>query len=117
VLIAGSLISNGGGAYVSTYSASRAAVAPVVALTRGTQNVFLSARGDERLPKVTTADIRVSRAFKFGQGRRFVPQLDLFNINNGAMPVAITSAVGGSYLAPTQILAPRIIKVGFSVNF
>ena len=46
-----------------------------------------------------------------------MPQLDLFNINNGAMPVAITSAVGGSYLAPTQILAPRIIKVGFSVNF
>jgi len=117
VLIAGSVISNGGGAYVSTYNASRAAVAPVVALTRGSQNVFLSARGDERLPKVTTADVRFSRAFRFGQGRRIVPQVDLFNINNGAMPVAITSAVGGSYLAPTQILAPRIIKVGFSVNF
>ena len=116
VLIAGSLLANGGGPYVSTYSASRASVASVVALTRGSQNIFLSARGDERLPTVTTADLRLSRAFKFGQ-RRIVPQVDFFNINNSAAIVALTSAVGGSYLVPTQILAPRIVRVGFSVNF
>ena len=116
VLIAGSLLANGGGPYVSTYSASRASVASVVALTRGSQNIFLSARGDERLPTVTTADLRLSRAFKFGE-RRIVPQVDFFNINNSAAIVALTSAVGGSYLVPTQILAPRIVRVGFSVNF
>jgi len=117
LLIAGSLISNGGGAYISTYNASRAAVASVVPLTRGSQTVFLSARGDERLPSVTMADIRISRAFRFGQGRRIVPQIDLFNIGNAGAAVAYTSAVGTSYLAPTQILAPRIARVGFSVNF
>jgi hypothetical protein len=117
VLVAGSLISNGGGAYVSTYSASRAAVAPVVALTRGSQTVFLSARGDERLPTVTTADIRISRAFKIDANRRIVPQLDIFNINNAAPAVAITSAVGGSFLAPTQLLSPRIMRVGVAVLF
>jgi hypothetical protein len=79
--------------------------------------VLLGARGDERLPTVTMADVRFSRAFKFGQGRKIVPQVDLFNIGNAAMPVTITSAVGGSYLAPTQILAPRIARVGFSINF
>jgi hypothetical protein len=78
--------------------------------------VFLSARGDERLPAVKTADIRIQRSFKFG-ARRIVPQLDWFNINNGAMPVAVTSAVGGSYLAPTQILAPRIARVAVAINF
>jgi hypothetical protein len=117
VLVAGGLLANGGGPYVSTYSASRAAVASVVALTRGTQNVFLSARGDERLPTVTTADVRVSRAFRFGSGRQFVPQVDFFNINNSAAIVALTSAVGGSYLVPQQILAPRIVRVGFSIDF
>jgi hypothetical protein len=117
VLVAGSLISNGGGAYVSTYSASRAAVASVVALTRGSQTVFLSARGDERLPNVTTADLRVSRPFRFGGNRRIVPQLDLFNIGNAAAPLTITSSVGTSYLAPTQTLAPRIARIGFSVDF
>ena len=117
VLVAGSLVANDGGPFVSTYAASRAAVASAVALTRGSQTVFLSERGDERLPSVKTADIRFSRSFRFGQNRRIVPQIDLFNINNGAMPVAITSAVGGSYLAPTQILAPRIARVAIAINF
>jgi hypothetical protein len=117
VLIAGNLLANGGGPYVSTYSASRAAVASVVPLTRGSQTVFLSARGDERLPAVTTADLRISRAFRFGQGRRIVPQVDLFNINNSAAVVALTSAVGGAYLVPQQILAPRIIRLAFTLNF
>ena len=117
LMIAGSLISNGGGAYVSTYSASRAAVASVVPLTRGSQTLFLSARGDERLPSVTMADFRISRSFRFGQSRRIVPQFDLFNIGNAGAPVAFTSAVGTSYLAPTQILAPRIARIGFAINF
>jgi Carboxypeptidase regulatory-like domain/TonB dependent receptor-like, beta-barrel len=116
LLVAGSFIANGGAPYVSTFAASRAIVAPVVALTRGSQTVFLSARGDERLPAVKTADIRIQRSFKFG-ARRIVPQLDWFNINNGAMPVGVTSAVGGSYLAPTQILAPRIARVAVAINF
>ena len=117
LLFAGSFVANGGAPYVSTYAASRAAVAAVVPLTRGSQTVFLSARGDERLPAVKTADIRFQRSFRFGQNRKIVPQLDWFNINNGAMPVAITSAVGGSYLAPTQILAPRIIRLAVAINF
>ena len=116
VLVAGSMISNGGAPYVSVYSASRAAVAPVVTLTRGSQNVFLSARGDERLATVTMADIRISRPFRFGP-RRIVPTVDFFNIGNTGTPVSITSTIGGSYLFPTQIIAPRIIRVGFSMNF
>jgi hypothetical protein len=117
VHIAGSLLANGGGPYVSTYAPSRAALASVVPLTRGSQTVFLSARGDERLPTVTTADVRLSRAFRFGPGRKIVPQVDFFNINNSAAVVALTSAVGGAYLVPQQILAPRIIRVGFSIDF
>ena len=117
LLVAGSLVSNTGGAYVSTYSATRAGVASVFAMTRGSQTVFLSARGDERLPTVTTADLRISRAFRFTQSRKIVPEIDFFNINNAAPAVTITSSVGGSYLAPTQLLAPRIIRVGFAINF
>lgn len=117
ILIAGSFTSNGGTAYQSTYTATRAAVASVVALTRGSQNVFLSARGDERLPAVNEVDLRISRPFKLGATRRIIPQVDLYNIGNAAPAVTITSAVGGSYLAPTQILAPRIIRVGLAMTF
>src|SRR5204862_6212816 len=74
ILIAGSFISNGGAAIQSNYSASRAAVASVVNLTRGSQTVFLSERGTERLPHVNAADVRISRPFQFGADRRLTPQ-------------------------------------------
>jgi len=77
----------------------------------------LKARGDERLPTVTLVDLSFSRAFNFAQGRRIVPRLDIYNVGNAATVVVLNPAVGGSYLAPSQIVAPRIMRVGFSVNF
>ena len=118
VSIAGSMLSNRGYPYVSTFSVSRAlAAASGVALTRASQNVFLSDRGDERLPSVTMVDLRVSRPIRLGQGRQFVPQLDLFNIGNAGTIVRYNVAVGSTYLTPAEILAPRIIRVGFSFDF
>jgi hypothetical protein len=114
--LAGSLISNSGYPYVSTYSLSRAAAAPAVALTRASQTVFLSQRGDERYDAVTMVDLRLSRPIKFGT-RQFVPQLDIFNIGNASTVVRYNPGVGATYLAPGEILAPRIIRVGFSVDF
>src|SRR5207244_12258289 len=49
--IAGSVISNAGYPYISTYSVTRAAAAAVgVSLTRSSQNVFLRSRRGERVP-------------------------------------------------------------------
>jgi hypothetical protein len=117
ISLAGSLVSNTGYPYVSTYSISRAVAARQgVVLTRSSQAVPLSQRGDERLPNVTMADIRISRPIRFGN-RRFVPQLDIFNIGNAATVVNLQNAVGGAYLDPREILSPRIIRVGFSLDF
>ena len=82
----GSLISNSGYPYTSTYSFTRAAAAPAVNLTRASQTVFLSERGDERYNAVTMVDLRISRPIKFGT-RQFNPQLDIFNIGNAATVV------------------------------
>jgi hypothetical protein len=118
VSFAGSLVSNTGYPFVSTYSASRATVQAQtgVRLTRSSQGVDLSRRGDERYPRVTMADIRVARTFRFGS-RRVVPQLDIFNISNADTVVSWNTAVGGTYLEPREILSPRIIRVGFSIDF
>jgi hypothetical protein len=115
---AGSLVSNTGYPYVSTYSITRAnALAQQgVRLTRSTQSVDLSRRGDERLPHVTMADIRISRPLRFGD-RRIVPQLDIFNIGNASTVVSLQNAVGGTYLDTREIVSPRIIRVGFSIDF
>jgi len=61
-------------------------------------------------------DLRLSRKFRFGT-RGITPALDIFNIGNAATVVNLTSAVGSTYLAPAEILAPRIIKLGFTVDF
>jgi Carboxypeptidase regulatory-like domain len=116
--LAGSVIANNGYPYLSTYSLTRAVAATQgITLTRASQTILLSERGLERYPNVTMFDIRLSRAFRFAGGRSFTPTIDFFNIGNADATVAHTVAVGGSYLAPSEILSPRIIRVGFSLNF
>jgi hypothetical protein len=117
ITLAGSMISNNGYPYQSNFSVSRAlATGAGVALTRSSQTVVLSERGDERYPDVTMFDVRLSRAFRFG-GRSITPQLDIFNLGNADMTTSLNNTVGSTYLLPQEILSPRIIRVGFSLNF
>ena len=62
------------------------------------------------------ADLRISRTFRFGN-RRIEPQIDFFNIGNADTVVSLQNAVGGTYLDPREIISPRIIRVGFSLDF
>jgi hypothetical protein len=117
VNLAGSMIANNGYPYISTYNLTRAVAATQgIALTRASQTILLSERGDERYGNVTMFDVRLSRSFRFGS-RSFQPQIDFFNIGNADTTVAHAVAVGPNYLLPNEILAPRIIRVGFSLNF
>jgi len=117
IQFAGSLVSNTGYPYTSSYSVTRAlAAAGGVTLTRASQTVMLSDRGDERLPSVTLIDLRISRSFKFGT-RRIEPTFDIFNLGNASTVTTLTSGVGATYLVPTSIVSPRIMKVGFAINF
>jgi hypothetical protein len=117
VNLAGSMIANNGYPYISTYNLTRAVAATQgINLTRASQTVLLSERGDERYGNVTMFDIRLSRQFRFGS-RSLTPQVDFFNISNADTVVAHAVAVGPNYLLPNEILAPRIIRVGFAFNF
>ena len=123
LLFAGTLISNSGFPYISTYSVTKAAFPGICTsgceggLVRASQFVFLSNRGDERLPAVTQIDLRVSRSFTFGGNRRIVPQLDVFNVGNSYTPTSLNNAVGSVWRQPSAIISPRIARVGFSINF
>jgi hypothetical protein len=118
IIVAGTLVSNTGYPYVSTYSVTRALAATAgVNLTRASQNVFLSDRGDERLPSVTLVDMRFSRAFHFAGNRRIEPQFDLYNLTNSSVVTTLNPAVGSTYQQPTAIVSPRIMKVSIAINF
>jgi len=115
--LAASVISNGGYPYQSSFAITRAlAAAQGVALTRASQTVVLSNRGDERFDTVTSVDMRISRPFRFN-GHKFQPSLDIFNLMNSDVKVNQTTSVGGAYLAPVEILAPRIIRIAFAFDF
>ena len=120
ISLSGSLVANNGYPYVSTYSLTRAAAAAQgITLTRASQTIQLSERGEERLDNVVLLDMRLAKTFRFGS-RSFSPQIDVFNISNADTVVNTTTAVGGSYLLPAggdPILSPRIIRIGFSLNF
>lgn len=117
VTVAGSFISNTGYPYVSTFVMTRAQAAQQgIALTRATQTIQLSRRGEERYDRVNMLDLRFSRPIRFGS-RSIAPQIDIFNILNSATQTTNTLAVGASYLAPVEILAPRIARIGFVLNF
>ena len=113
-MLSGSFIANQGYPFQSTYSVTRT-VYPT--LTRASQVVRLSRRGDERLDDVAMVDLRVSRSFALGGTRKFTPQLEIFNLGNASTVVRNTPAAGTLYLAPAEILAPRVVKVGFALTF
>jgi hypothetical protein len=117
IQVAGTLVSNTGYPFISTYSVTRAAAAAAgVTLTRASQTIFLSDRGDERYPAVTLIDLRISRIFRFG-ARRIEPTFDIFNLGNASTVVGTTVGVGSTYLVPNSIVSPRIMKIGFNVSF
>jgi hypothetical protein len=111
---AATFVANQGYPLVSTFSVNRTLVPTLV---RTTQTVFLSSRGDERYPDPKLLDIRVSRSFNFGGGRRIVPQIDIFNVGNSNAVTSLNTGVGNTYLVPNGIISPRIARVGVSVNF
>ncbi len=114
VAVSGSFVRNTGYPRQFTYAVTRAAFP---GMTRSSQTIRLNASGDERLPSVTLLDMRFSRPFRFAGGRVFEPQIDLFNITNNDVIVRMVDAVGPRLGYPSEILAPRIIRFGFSIKF
>lgn len=86
-------------------------------LTRSSQNVRINRRGDERLPSVLLLDLRIARPIQFANGRTFQPQIDIFNVTNNDAIVDMVNTIGSRFGFPSEILAPRIFRVGFSVTF
>jgi hypothetical protein len=113
ISVSGSFILNDGYPYQSAYAVTRT-VFP--SLTRSSQTVRLTRRGDERLPDVAMFDLRVSRTFRLND-RRITPMFEIFNLSNADTVVGYNANVGSSYLRPTEILSPRLLRLGISVDF
>jgi hypothetical protein len=90
--------------------ASRLNRAPAIA-------VLLDPVGDVRLPTFTQTDFRVDKTFRFG-ARRVQATVDVFNLFNGNTVLLRRTVQNASNAnRVSQILAPRVARVGVPVNF
>jgi hypothetical protein len=73
--------------------------------------------GSLRLPHLNTMDLRVSKRFDLGRGRRVEGQLNLFNVFNVNTVTARTILSGANYLRPTAIMPARILDFNIAYSF
>jgi Carboxypeptidase regulatory-like domain len=71
--------------------------------------------GSLRLPNINNVDVRVSKRFDLGGGKRIDGQINLFNVFNVNTTTARIVASGPTFLKPTAILPARILD--FNVAF
>jgi hypothetical protein len=62
-------------------------------------------------------DIRFSKGFRVGPGKKLEAQVNLFNIFNASTVTARTVQSGANYLKPTAIQAARILDFNFAYTF
>lgn len=100
------------------------------------QNLTVNAapRGSELLPVLSTLDVRVGRFFVFGGAHRFEATMDVYNLTNANTTYDVRTGssrtnirVAGdpaapqtpiqTYLSPTGVLGPRIIRFNITYWF
>jgi hypothetical protein len=84
----------------------------------GTVSVLLQANNSIRYPTLYEADVHADKSFNFGGARRFSLNFDLFNIaNSNTILARVVRQNQSTANNATTILAPRVARFGFKVNF
>ena len=66
--------------------------------------------------RITRLDLRLSKILKFNR-YRFQINLDAYNVLNSNAIRAVNSTYGSAWRTPLQILDPRLIQFGGTLNF
>ena len=98
-------------------------------LTQNTQNIFVEPPGWERLPNMNLLDFRLSKIFTFHDRYKLEPEFDVYNVGNVGTVTSINNSVtagtatggigsvGTLFLNPTNVISPRLYKVGLRFDF
>ena len=88
---------------------------PAGGVATGTTNVNMIQPGSLYGPRFNQIDARLGKVIRFGN-RRAVASLDLFNILNSDT-ISNASAIYATWLAPVNVVAPRLMKVSLTFDF
>jgi len=67
--------------------------------------------------RLNQIDVRLSKRFALGHGARVAINADLYNLTNSNWIIAYGTTFGPNYLRPSQVLSPRMFKIGGQLDF
>jgi hypothetical protein len=73
--------------------------------------------GEEKGPATNTMNLRLTKAFRVTATSRMGIELNLYNVLNSNAATATTYVSGPTYGYVTEILPPRIVRVGLTFDF
>jgi outer membrane receptor protein involved in Fe transport len=73
--------------------------------------------GEEKGPATNTMNLRLTKAFRVTATSRMGIELNLYNVLNSNAATATTYVSGPTYGYVTEILPPRIVRVGLKFDF
>ena len=88
---------------------------PTGGVATGITNVNLIQPGGTYGPRFNQIDMRLGKNLRFG-GRRAVVSLDIFNILNSDT-ISAASSTYATWLAPQNVVAPRLMKGTVTFDF
>jgi hypothetical protein len=101
---------------------------PLSGGTNTSRVVPLIKPGTQYTPRRTQVDLRLSKTFRVGGGKRLQAMMDIFNLTNsnalvgatsnaGEPPPAIITTYGSAWLRPLNVLQARYVKFGAQFTF
>jgi len=103
--------------YRSGYPTQRYFNTSTSLLRQGRISVATEKYGDSRYPALATLDLRLSKIFNIGTLGKVELMLDGFNLLNAVTTLGWNAQSGSTYQYITQVLAPRIIRLGVKWNY
>ena len=86
-------------------------------LAQHTETVALDPAGLLRLPSVNLLDLRIARTFTWKERYHLEPLIDLFNLTNSQTVVSEVTSYGPNYLRPSNLVNPRLARIGMRFDF
>ena len=107
--------------YAAAYAASNSVIQqslgrlPTNGVAAGTTTLNLLQPGGTYGPRFNQLDLRLGKILRLAKTRSNI-SLDIFNITNSAVVSAASSSYA-TWLAPTAVVAPRLLKVSWTFDF
>ena len=89
----------------------------VATMNYGTQRILAEPLGTQQQDNVVIADMRIERLFRMGSARKLSAQLDFYNLFNANPEDFISWGSGASYLRPSSVIPPRIVRFGLKFDW